>query len=453
MTSDPGLHTFTIFLQLEDAARRAETVEALRYSMVNELRRLLDYRLAALIVGSPAAGGARVEAVSGVAVLEPDTPLMRWLTRTAQHLAMGENAARTHVVPVLAVPERERAEWAEWCPPQALWCPLVSRDGRSFGALWLARDRPWTEAEAAMIDRLATCYAHAWLALTGGPPPRHGGGRARRLLLAAAAVAAVVGLAWPARQSALAPAEVVAAAPISVAAPIDGVIARFFVEPNQSVTAGQPLFAFDDTTLKSQAAVAERTLGVAQAELRQATQGAMIDRKQAGQVALLEAQAQLRATELEYSRSLLARVTVSAERPGVAVFTDANDWVGRPVSTGQRILFIADPAQVEARVHLAVRDAIALEPGAEIELFLDADPLRPLPATLISASYEAEMTPSGVLSYRLSAAFVPGAGTEAEAKSPRIGLQGTAKVYGKPAPLALALFRRPLATLRQTLGQ
>ncbi|CAK0772308.1 hypothetical protein WCLP8_4850003 [uncultured Gammaproteobacteria bacterium] len=112
------------------------------------------------------------------------------------------------------------------------------------------------------------------------------------------------------------------------------------------------------------------------------------------------------------------------------------------------ILFIADPARVEARVHLAVRDAIALTSGTEVELFLDADPLRPLPATLASASYEAEMTPSGVMSYRLNAAFSGEA-----AQLPRIGLQGTAKVYGMPAPLALVLFRRPLATLRQTLGQ
>ncbi|CAK0755637.1 HlyD family efflux transporter periplasmic adaptor subunit [uncultured Gammaproteobacteria bacterium] len=381
MINDYEQHTFTTFLQLEDAARRAETVEALRYSMVNELRRLIDYRLAALVIGSAATGGIRVEAVSGVAVLELDTPLLRWLTRAVRQVAKREDAARVQVVPVLAVAARERAEWAEWCPVQVLWCPLVSRDGQSLGALWLARDRPWTESEAAMVERLAACYAHAWLALTGGRPPRVVAPRTRRLALAAAVVVAVAGLSWPVRQSALAPAEVVAAMPITVAAPIDGVIARFFIEPNQTVTAGQPLFAFDDTTLKSQAAVAERTLGIAQAELRQASQGAMIDRKQAGQVALLEAQTQLRATELEYSRSLLARITVIAERPGVAVFADANDWIGRPVATGQRIFFIADPAPGEARVPLAVRDANALTSRPQVELFLDPHPMRPLPAT------------------------------------------------------------------------
>ena len=256
----------------------------------------------------------------------------------------------------------------------------------------------------------------------------------------------MLALAVPVSQSALAPVEIMATLPVVVAAPIDGVIARFLVAPNQPVVAGQPLFAFDDTTLRNQAAVAERTLGVAQAELRQAVQGAFADRKQAGQMALLEAQTQLRAAELDYARALLARVVVKAERAGIAVFTDANDWIGRPVVVGQRILQIADPARVEARVALPVRDAIALETGARIDLFLDNDPLKVLQARLAIASFEADLTPAGVMAYRLTATLEPG-----EAP-PRIGLQGTANVHGRPVPLALYLFRRPLTALRQWLG-
>ena len=37
-------------------------------------------------------------------------------------------------------------------------------------------------------------------------------------------------------------------------------------------------------------------------------------------------------------------------------------------------------------------------------------------------------------------------------QAPRIGLRGTAKVYAKRVPLAVYLFRRPLAALRKTLG-
>lgn len=441
---DQNLFAFSTFIQLEAAARQADSVEALRYSMVNEPRRLLPYRQAALIIG----GGdepARVEAASGVAVLEADAPFLRWLTRVATRLAARDDGRTLHAVSpdMLAPPERE--DWAEWAPAHVLWCPLLTRDGVMIGALWLGRDQEWREPEAVMLNRLTACYAHAWRALVGKrrrlPRPS-----ARRALMVAAPLLALLALALPVRQSALAPAEIVASAPLAVSAPIDGVIARFRVKPNQPVKAGEPLFEFDDTTPRNQAEVAERTLGVAQAELRQATQGAMIDRKEAGRMALIDAQVQLRQTELDYARTMLGRILVTAERDGIAVFTDENDWIGRPVVTGQRILQIADPAHTELSVAVPVRDAIVLTPGAPAELFLDVEPLAPKPATLTSASYEAEMTPAGALAYRVRATF------PADLPPPRIGLQGTAKIYGERVPLAFYLFRRPLATLRQTVG-
>ena len=438
-----NLFAFSTFIQLEASARQADSVEALRYTMVNELRRLVPFRQAALIIG----GGnepIRLEATSGVAVLELDSPFVRWLTRVANRLAFREDASTVHLVTpdMLAPPERE--DWKEWMPANVLWCPLLTRDGVAVGALWLARDQEWQETEAVMLERLAGCYAHAWRALTG--TRRRMRPNVRKSAMVAVPVAMLLALALPVRQSALAPAEIVATAPLAVSAPIDGVIARFKVKPNQPVKAGEPLLEFDDTTLRNQAEVADRTLGVAQAELRQATQGAMIDRKAAGQMALIDAQVKLRQTELDYARTMLARILVRAERDGIAVFTDENDWIGRPVVTGQRILQIADPAHTELNISLPVRDAIVLTPGAPVDLFLDVEPLSPKPATLTSASYEAEMTPAGALSYRVRATF------SLDLPPPRIGLQGTAKIYGERVPLVLYLFRRPLSALRQTLG-
>ena len=443
-TPGPSPSAFTTFIQLESAARTAETVEALQTTMVNEPRRLLPYRQGALLTVDDA-GAVRVEAVSGVAVLEPDAPLVSWLKRAARQVLDSDLGGSLHVVSPDAIGSAVRAEWEAWAPSQVLWCPLKNREGLLIGALWLARDEAWQETEAVLFERLSGCYAHAWLSLVGRRrswlPDK-----ARRPLLIGAPLALLLVLLIPVRQSVLAPAEIVPVKPVVVSAPIDGVVARFQVQPNQPVRAGEVLFSFDDTTLWAQAASAERTLGVALAELRQSTQGAMIDRKQAGQVALNEAQVRLRQTELDYAHDMLSRITVSAERAGVAVFTDENDWIGRPVVTGQRILEIADPSHTELNVEVPVRDAIVLAPGAEVDLFLDVEPLSPKPATLTSASYEAEMTPTGTLSYRVRAAF------PADLPPPRIGLQGTAKIYGERVPLALYLFRRPLASLRQWLG-
>lgn len=105
---------------------------------------------------------------------------------------------------------------------------------------------------------------------------------------------------------------------------------------------------------------------------------------------------------------------------------------------------IADPNQAELRIELAVGDAIDLAPGAQVALFLDSDPLQRHLARLERSAYEAQPTAAGQLAYRLDARF--------DDAAPRIGLRGTAKIFGDRAPLALYLLRRPLAGLRQSVG-
>jgi hypothetical protein len=51
-----------------------------------------------------------------------------------------------------------------------------------------------------------------------------------------------------------------------------------------------------------------------------------------------------------------------------------------------------------------------------------------------------------VLGYRLKASFADGT------RIPRIGLRGTAKIYGEQVSLFYYLMRRPLAALRQLIG-
>lgn len=444
----PGAAGFSAFLQLERSARHAETVQALDFIVANETRRLVAYRQAAVLEPRPGRRW-RLTAVSGVSTLDRDAAYVRWLERVAAALGTGaETAAGARPRPVTAadLPPALARDWGDWAAPQVLWMPLVAPDGTSVGVLWLARDKPFDAAETVLLERLADAFAHARRALIGRrrrPGSRRRWGRVATLILAASALAA---MAVPVRQSALAPAEVVAADPLVVTAPIDGVVAAMAVAPNQRVEAGDLLVRFDDTEVRSARDVAERTLGVAEAEWRRATQGAFADARSAAQIAVLEARRDLRAAELAYAEARLARVEIRAPRAGVAIYADPDDWVGRPVATGERILTLADPDAARLRIDLAVADAIELESGAPVDLFLDAAPLRPVEARVGSAAYEAEPTPAGVLAYRVEADFVPAATV------PRIGLRGTAKIHGDRVPLGYYLFRRPIAWVRQATG-
>ena len=95
---------------------------------------------------------------------------------------------------------------------------------------------------------------------------------------------------------------------------------------------------------------------------------------------------------------------------------------------------------------LPVKEGLVLKSGSDIRLFLDVDPLEPLPLTLFRAAYEAEMSPEQVFSYRVVGRFPDKEGL------PRIGLRGTAKLYGRETRLFMYLMRRPLSALRQMVG-
>ena len=426
---------FARFLELERQARAAASSEQLGFAMVNDGQALFGFRHAALLIAG------RVRALTGVSVVEAHAPFVAFVERAVAQLQAHGGLDTPAAVEPTAVDAQTQADWHALSAAQAFWLPLKDRRGEVFGGLWLAREQPWSPAEQALLAQLGDSYGHAWLALQPRRPWRLRWPRRQRLALAGGLLLLLL---LPVRQSVLAPAEVVPLGGRVVAAPLDGVIAEFLVRPNQPVAAGELLLRFDATSLKAQADVAERSLGVAEAELKSSAQRAFADAESSARIDLLAARVEQKRAERDYARELLARTEVRAERAGIAVFADAERWTGKPVQTGERLMQIADPAQAELRIELPVGDAIALAPGAEVALFLDSDPLHRHAARLERAAYEAHSTAAGQLAYRLDARF--------GAAPPRIGLRGTAKLLGQRVPLALYLLRRPLAALRQSVG-
>jgi len=261
-------------------------------------------------------------------------------------------------------------------------------------------------------------------------------------------VATLLVLVFPIRLSALAPAEVIARDPLVISAPMDGAIREIRVQPNQAVAKGDVLAVMEDTELANELEVARRALFVAQAELRTAQQGGFQDPAQKARVGELEAQARLRQAQLDFVQGRFERTAIRATGPGVAVLGDPNEWKGKPVRVGERILLVARPEQVELQVMLAVKDSIALTEGASLKVFFDSAPLAAHSAMLRHAAYEPQRTPEEVLAYRLVATLA----TEEGSPPPRIGMRGTARIYGERVTLFFYLFRRPITSLRQWLG-
>lgn len=478
MTSHPPPHSFSTdrraqrlaaALQLEATFRSARNAAELAFAAVNEMQRVVAYDTAALFWTGRRRPG--LVAVSAVAEIDRTAPFAQALERLGADLCRHEapslaleafagpvpEASPADPVAVKAVPE---AAWPEGMPRHALYLPL-RHGGQGLGGLILFRQSPWIETERNAAEHMAEALAHAAALFR-----RHG--RSWRDLarlrtgLAVALVLALLG-ALPVRQSVLAPAEIVPKDAAIVAAPASGVVTGILVAPNAEVAAGQPLFRLDDTELRGKYEVALRQLEVARAELLGAQQKAFgadrnADRSRT-EAAVLERRIDLRQAEAATYRELLARAQVLAPRAGIAVMGDPEEWSGRPVKLGERVMTIAAPSRTRLQIWIPIDDAIDLEPGAPVRLFLNVDPLHPVEARLVQTSYDAEMSPLNVLSYRVRAEFEgagageTGAGGEADRGTvPRLGLKGTAKLYGESVSLAYFVFRRPLAVIRRTLG-
>lgn len=253
-------------------------------------------------------------------------------------------------------------------------------------------------------------------------------------------------LAFPVRLSILAPAELVPAHPAIIRVPIEGVVDEFFVSPNQVVAEGQPLFKLDLTTLSSRLNVAQQETQIAASEYRQSALQSLTDARSRTQLVPQEGKAAQRKVEADYLQELLAKAQIKSPRAGIVLFDDPSEWIGKPVTAGEKVMVVATEGDVEIEAWVPVGDAIALPAEAPVTLYLNASPLSPVNGHLRYIGHEALQRPDGSYAYRLRASLNPGE------HGPRVGLKGTAKISGQFVPLVYWALRKPLGTVRQFLG-
>ncbi len=449
--SGPG--ELQALIQLLRRARQSQTKAELAFAMVNETRQLVTYRQA--VVWQKESG---VIAVSGRPDFDKNSPYVQWMNRLAKKLTKSsdtrittrdqigkETVGNGHGTDQLA--NQWADQWDDWLPPYCLSLAIKKDASDKDAMLWLilACDSPPEKRE--LLEEMAQAYGHAWDALSRPFFPFSGlakftGRKAARIALI---LAAALVLALPVRLSVLVPAEVAAKDPYPVCAPLNGVIDQFHIKPNESVTKGQPLFDLEKTLLKNRLNLARTTLKVARAELQRASQLALFADKNKLDLKILQGRLTQKKAEVAYVESLLKRIRVKAQKDGVALFQDVFFWQGRAVDIGEKVLTLADPGQVELVLFLPVADAIPLEPGARVTLFLNTSPDRPLTGTLNSISYRAQLHKDNQISYRLKSSLDTG-------NYPRIGLTGTAKIYGEKVTVFYYLFRRPISAMRCRLG-
>jgi hypothetical protein len=434
-----------LLLRVEGDARGAKSLGELALLIANETRKFTRARQI-FVLAKSGVGPFQVEAVTALAKVDRNVPLIQWVERTLARLSADVGIVDVREFVMHAYGDANDPTAATYPLREAMWVPLKDRAGTVFAGFLMVREEPWKPNDVSISRRLSVTYAQAWywLATSRAVRPAFQFDRRRALIGTGVALALML---VPVHLTTLAPMEVGARDQILVTAAVEGVIEDIPVAANSTVVAGQSLVRFADTTLRNKLAVAEREVQVSEARVKKTMLLAVNDIRGRQELAVAQGELTVKTAERDYARDLLERGHITASKAGVVMFGEKRDLIGKPVTVGEKIMEIADPGRVEIRIDVPVGDAIILGRDGRAKIFLDSDPLNPLEARVLRSDYQAKPRETGVLAFRVIAEFVDG-----QAAAPRLGIRGTAQLYGERVPLIYFVLRRPIAALRQWTG-
>lgn len=334
---------------------------------------------------------------------------------------------------------------------KVIWLPIFADEELALG-LWLEiwdsaaiNEQSYEETLKFLMNFLTPAYGSAWKKLQ----PRlslkkQGIGKQQITVALSAFFLFLLFVRVPLRV--VAPCEVTASDPILVTAPLDGIIEEVTVEPGEQVSKEQILFEYDKRVPLRNLKVAEKEVEILQAEISRAQAQGLDNKESRAQLAILDLKLKKERINLNLAKWQASQLTVKAPEAGVIILDNPDDWRGKPVQMGEKVLSINDPASTLVRIWIPEDDNIVLNPERPIKVFLNINP---------ESSYTAQITYIANES-TMSADYLPSFIAEAEWTEPpenvKLGLKGTAILYGENVSLFYFLVRKPWAFVRSLVG-
>ena len=245
----------------------------------------------------------------------------------------------------------------------------------------------------------------------------------------------------------VAPCEIIAKNPYLITAPLEGIIEKIDVQPGELVRKGDLLFEYDARAPLQDLKIAQNEVKAMQSEINRVVASSVSDSQSLLQLSTMNIKLQKAELQLEYAKTRAQQLVDRSPREGVISVDNPDEWRGRPVKVGEKIMLISDPNESKVRIWIPEDDNIPLDKDKPIYVFLNPHP---------ETGYEAKLTyisQSTVITERHIPSFV----AEAEWIEPlnpdvKLGLKGSAILYGNRVTIFYYIFRKPLATMRTFFG-
>lgn len=355
---------------------------------------------------------------------------------------------------------KNAALWSEYCKKNkttsVLWVPLTTEKDPAIlknkfpPVLWLERwnGRIWRENEIKSANPLQSSYAGLWKIFSS----RKGGSltKKRKGWLVFPLIALLIYFlhSYQIAERIVAPCEIVPENPVSVTAEIDGVIEDVKVTPGIRIKKGDLLVEFTDDIFQEEFNAARQQVKITLSELRRAQAEAVTDAQARSHLLALENQLKKDQTRLSIAKYRIDRSRIYANENGVVMMNDPHEWEGKPVMTGERIMLLIEPDVNKIQIYLPLNDKINFPDNAQVKIVLNTDSAVSRSAHLTYLSEHTTISPTGIPCFLAEAKF----DAADNSSSMRMGVQGTAIIFGQKVPLGYWLIRRPLAAVRNFFG-
>lgn len=445
---EPENEPLAIINRLLIQAIEAPNGQALQFLIANETHRLIPYDRAILWLHTKK-GSFRMLAISGQAAFNT---LGEFYSKLSSLINKLEDP---FAIQVLAADKfsSHQETWAEYQRQQEariLWLPIFT-GGELTLALWIEQwhitpyDSPPAEVFKLLSEQLLPGYGAAW-----GHFHRHTKATSSSIPkkwylapLALVPLAALFIIHLPLRI--VAPCEVEPKDPIAVTAPLQGIIEDVLVEPNQPVDKGDILFKYDPRLYEQEYKIAKNEVSVIEADLSRALVLGVNEKQSLNDVAILKLKLEKAQNNLNLANDNLKKISVPSPVTGTAIIEDPDQWPGKPVRIGEKILTIADLSQTKIKLWIPENDNVDVDPSRPIQVILNVSPETTLTATLAYVSNEVTLNKASLPSYVAEAHWLE---RDIDVKP---GLQGTSILYGKKVTLFYYLIRKPWIFVRHLI--
>ena len=325
------------------------------------------------------------------------------------------------------------------------WLPIFAHGKLALG-LWLERwhGQTWEEDEIEILNFLMQNYGAAWEKFKRGrfffDPKKYA-------LYSAGLIAALISLFvihLPLRV--VGPCEVIPDKPFIITAPLEGIIESIVVQPGQNIKKDELLFLYDAKVPEEELKVAQKQMQIIQAEINRAKSLAFRDKKALAELAILQLKQKKEQVQLDLANYKVTQLKVRSPIEGVVILEDPDEWRGHPVRVGEKVLMVSDPNFTKIRIWIPESDNILLNREEPIKVILNINPNRTYLARIKYVAANTVMNDKGVPSVIAEAEWID------NPKDVKLGLKGTAIMYGEEVTLFYWLARRPWTSLRHLFG-